>query len=213
MLRQGRAIYSRFRELPGSRHIAKPAAIAALIKHIRRARPRSILEVGSGIGTLTYTILATLRSTGHRARVVTVEDNEFCLDALRRNLGDQLSEVELRTSVADLSPRSFDFLIVDGGTLERGGYIELLAPNGHILVEGGRGNQRDAMWATDRECVMTEIWPGRVEDGGYWLIKAEPTAIDRLRSRLGRFWVKRIVPQRWRMHRLLARLGIGRTEP
>ena len=174
-----RAIYERFRRYPGSEYIAKPGAIAGVSEQIARWRPSNILEVGAGIGTLTYTIIATLEANDHEARVVSIEHDPFCLAALPRNLGPSLSRVEIREDARGLEAGAFDFIIIDGGTLERGAYTELLAQRGRVLIEGFREHQRTSLRAVGRACAIREVWKGSQQDGGYWLIQFEPTGAER----------------------------------
>lgn len=162
-----RALYERFRSYPGSQYIAKSGAIHGVSEQIARLRPTRILEVGAGIGTLTYTIITTLEMVGHHARVVSIEHDAFCLDALPRNLGPALGKVELRPDTRGLEPAAFDFVIVDGGTLERGAYTELVAPRGRVLVEGFREHQRVAIREAGRPCTIRNVWEGTARDGGY----------------------------------------------
>src|SRR5687768_1181956 len=129
-----RAIYERFRSYPGSQYIAKAGAIQGVIEQLTARRPTRVLEVGAGIGTLTYTILATLERIGQRARMVSIEHDRFCLDALPRNVGPALDRVEIYADTSGLEPAAFDFVIVDGGTLERGVYTELVSPRGRLIV-------------------------------------------------------------------------------
>ena len=212
MLPDGRAIYERFRAYPGSDWIAKPEAVVGVISHIAGARPRAILEGGAGLGTLTHAIGATLRALPHRARVVSIEHDAFCLSALQEHLGPELSSIEVIPDSSTLDPGAFDFVIVDGGTLERGGYTELLAPGGFVLVEGGRGPQRTAMEATKRPFIVARVLSADWDGGSYWLVKFEPTAADRLRFALSALWRHRLVPLRRRIRqvRRLASRVMGR---
>lgn len=214
MLPDARQIYQRFRSYPGSDWIAKPEGVAGVIEHIASARPRAILEVGAGIGTLTHAIVATLRALPHSARVVSIEHDSFCLAALEEHLGSELADVEIAPDSTRLPPAAFDFVIVDGGTLERGGYAELLAPGGVVLVEGGRGPQRVAMEATKRPFIIGQILSADWDGGSYWLVQFEPTAADRVRFALSALWRHRLIPVRRRARqarRLATRLLLGQN--
>ena len=54
-------IFSKFKKLPHSNHIASEFAILGLLKIIKKYNPKFILEVGVGIGTLTYTIIIRVK--------------------------------------------------------------------------------------------------------------------------------------------------------
>ena len=174
-----RAVYDRFRRYPGSDYIAKPGTIGGVSRLIATHRPAAILEVGAGIGTITHTVLATLETIGHRARFVSIEHDAFCLASLDRNLGVELGRVDLRTSVDDLEAGSFDLVIVDGGSLERGGYSDFVARRGRIVVDGFREEQRTAILARGRAALIHEVWPEVASDGLYWVIQFEPTVLER----------------------------------
>lgn len=215
MLPDARTIYERFRAFPGSDWIAKPEPIAGVIRHIARARPRAILEVGAGIGTLTHAIVATLRAVSHPARVVSIEHDAFCLAALDEHLGQELAQVDVAPDSSKLAPGAFDFVIVDGGTLERGGYAELVATRGVVLVEGGRGPQRAAMEATGRRFIVAHIGSADWDGGWYWLVKFEPTASDRVRFAVLKLWTRKLIPVRRRVRQAkrLAKRLVLRASP
>ena len=174
-----RAVYDRFRRFPGSEYIAKPGTIGGVSRLIVAHRPKAILEVGAGIGTITHTVLATLDAIGHRARFVSIEHDAFCLAALERNLGAELARVDLRRSVHGLEVGSFDLVIVDGGSLERGGYSDFVARRGRIVVDGFREDQRAAIRARGRRVLIHQVWPKVAADGLYWVIQFEPTVLER----------------------------------
>jgi 16S rRNA A1518/A1519 N6-dimethyltransferase RsmA/KsgA/DIM1 with predicted DNA glycosylase/AP lyase activity len=77
-------IFQRFRTHEGAREMASPCAINGVIQAIDRYKPRRILEVGTGIGTLTSAILAAGPPT---TEVVSAEDNDYCRDQLATLLG------------------------------------------------------------------------------------------------------------------------------
>jgi len=121
-----RDIYSHFKQLPGSQYIATEKAIKGLIKWLKRHRPKAVLEVGAGIGTLTFACVAALSEGSEGSdklspsRLISIEPNDFCRSALRENLRDQWGRFELIRGLTELSakPGPFDFVIIDGGNLD-----------------------------------------------------------------------------------------------
>jgi precorrin-6B methylase 2 len=198
-------IWSRFAGLPGATvdgavGIASAHAIDGLIRAMERFRPSRILEVGAGIGTLTFAILDAADRLGLGARVVTVETHPFCLEQLGRNLARFGGRYEL---VADTRGAGgpFDLVVIDGGgdlpgdmrRMDLGG---LVARGGVVFVEGGRAGQRAeilrAYAGRPIACGKVEalrarlVAPGGVvaENKPYHLFVFEPRLLDRARVRL-----------------------------
>lgn len=204
---EARSIFERFRRYPGSDWIAKPQAVSGVMECIWETRPRAILEVGAGIGTVTCAILSALRRTGQESRFVAIEHDSFCLGALAEHIGADLARVDLRPSAADLEPAAFDLIIVDGGTVERGGYVELLAPGGTMIVEGGRQPQRAAMAEAGRPFIVRQVGSVHWDGGWYWRMKFEPTPADRLRFVALSLWDRYLILPRRRARQVFTHLG------
>jgi predicted O-methyltransferase YrrM len=186
-------INARFRKLPGSDKIASPQSIQGVIGTIRSERPRAILEVGTGIGTLTFAIVGTLAEISSTATVVCVETNEFCLGQLRANLGSSLQRVTLVHDVNQLKRKSFEFAIIDGGTLEHAAYADFIAPHGIILIDGFRQKQRDAIRGSGRPVAFAHVRGANPRDGAYWLARFEPTLIERISYAARRAWSRWLI--------------------
>ena len=204
---EARSIFERFRRYPGSDWIAKPQAVSGVMECIIEIRPRAILEVGAGIGTVTCAILSALRRTGQDSRFVAIEHDSFCLRALAEHIGQDLSRVDLRPGAADLEPGAFDLIIVDGGTVERGGYVELLAPGGTMIVEGGRQPQRAAMAKAGRPFIVRPVGSVHWDGGWYWRMKFEPSLKDRLRFMALSVWDGHLIMPRRRIRQVFTHLG------
>jgi hypothetical protein len=76
-------IYRHFKQLPGSEYMATEKAIKGLVKWLKKRRPKAMLEVGAGIGTLTFASVAVLSECweGDGAspyRLISIEDNSIC---------------------------------------------------------------------------------------------------------------------------------------
>lgn len=147
-LEEARKIHALFKSKEGSQHIGGIDAIKNIIDICTADKPKRILEMGSGIGTITWTLLKF-----SEGRIDGYESNPWCLDQLRKNLGqpDRLNIVE---SYRILPPHlEYDLVIVDGGTGGGGDvddgkmrtvylFLKYLDRVGKILVEGSRTGQR-----------------------------------------------------------------------
>ncbi len=209
-------IWKRFVRLPGGCYganigIASERAIAALIELVQKRRPSRILELGSGIGTLTSTILETARVTGLSGKpgfgFYTLETQPFCLEQLQTNLKGFEGDYKLVREIHEL-PQDllFDLIVVDGGgDLPNDlGVIDFsgrLAQHGVILLEGGRGYQRNKIleWYGRRSNVIAKITPSQgILDSGiqgvvarqkpFRLFMFEPSFRERLSLKFQERW-------------------------
>ena len=185
----GLEIYNHFKQLPGSQHIATANAVDGLIKWLDRKRPQRILEIGAGIGTVTYAILNYVeRHTKDLTHPIltSVEDNDFCLGQLEENLGQRLNKVRLVRDLSDVqrSSEQFDFLIVDGGDPEDGRFASLIAERGVVFVEANRLEQRKHIDKLNRRYAYTNFYrpqPDREgRPGSYHVFQFEPTMAERV---------------------------------
>lgn len=107
---EAKSIYDRFLKMEGSEQIATAVNISHIIEICNNISPRRVLEMG-GIGTLSYTIL-----TYSHAQLDIYEVNEFCINALIKNLAEFEGRYTILNSYRILPPsREYDLMIVDGG--------------------------------------------------------------------------------------------------
>jgi predicted O-methyltransferase YrrM len=199
-------IYSRFKARSGSDFIASAEAIAGLQSIIGTYRPRSVLEIGSGIGTLTFAIVETYRALGvDDDQFATVENNDFCVRQLRANLARELHRVRMFDDIGGVAGQRFDLIIIDGGAEQDGRFAELLAAGGIIFVEGFRAPQRSLITRLRRSYAVANIRSMRQTDsarqpagwgGAYWLFKFEPTLSERLHFARRYLWDGVLVTKR-----------------
>lgn len=197
---EARSIYERFSKLPGSQYMASEHAIRGLIRCLVRRRPTSVLEVGAGIGTLTFasvTILAKCQENmGSRSntRIIAIENNEFCLSELRKNLAEWWDSFQVIEDISGLPDEAgdFDFVIIDGGECDHR-YFSKLGKGATLFVEGHRGQQRDLLESVSknrryvRAGFLTLSLRGK---GGYWIYQFEPSATDQLLFGLMNFYAR-----------------------
>ena len=125
-------VYRRFRERPGSDHIASWCALACLAAIVRKYRPKEVLEFGCGIGAITYLLL----SASSEIRVLGIESNGFCLDQLDQNIPAEFgSRLDVARIGDDRTDRQFDLLIIDGKYDPNGAFFR---PGTICFIEGSR---------------------------------------------------------------------------
>jgi hypothetical protein len=177
-MRTSEYIWQKFVSLPGAVvdnqvGIASEHAIGGVIQVIRKYLPRRILELGAGIGTLTYTVLETLKSFKYFSNgdyvFFTVENNEFCLQQLSSNLAGFNGLFKVISST-NIIPRElqFDLIIVDGGGELDGdmgvmNFRSMMAHKGVILIEGNRSFQSKLIldWYGNREHLYAKVRAAR----------------------------------------------------
>ncbi len=140
-------IYNNFKSLPGSEHIAKPTSISALLLICEEKKPKRVLELGGGIGTISHTLL-----THSDAFVDIYEDNDYCIKRLRENLRAFQGRFSIIEDYRILPPaREYDVVIIDGGdgAPKDGGYglaiwlfLHYIKSVRVVYVEGYRVLQR-----------------------------------------------------------------------
>jgi hypothetical protein len=137
--------YKHFADCEGNQHIASEFALEHLLDVIKRSNARSILEIGLGIGSISYTVLSANQQRARRQPIAYcgTEANAFCLHQLRRNLGPVLfSEIEIFASLdAVPAERRFDVIVIDGSDPGLARVARLTTARGVLLVEGDRADQ------------------------------------------------------------------------
>ena len=143
----GLDIYTQFKKRSGSSNIAKPPAIDTILRICDRVHPTRVLELGGGIGTITYALLKYTNT-----HVDVYEQNNFCATELKKNLSGYEDRYTIIDSYLKLPPhRSYDLLIIDGGEAKdhAHGYsdtawlfISYLDNVSTIYIEGNRHDQR-----------------------------------------------------------------------
>ena len=181
-------IYRRFRSLGGSERIATPRNIEALARLCLAEKPTRVLELGGGLGTLSYTVLRN-----SSALLDVYEDDAFCRERLAENLKEFAGRFTIIPTYRLLPPASrYDLMVVDGGHHEpyhpERLYVLALEDLKTVFVEGARRSQlvriEQALRTRYRFGVMKV--PGGVLDGRYRhgssIVRAMPSRSAALRA-------------------------------
>lgn len=203
--------YEVFKKKEGSKNIASENCLRGIIRWVRKKRPQNILEIGTGIGTIPFSLkLAKERGEiTHEFAYFGVEPNEYCIGAFKKNIPGWKGFVSHIPTISSLMPgQKFDFIIVDGRDKEFNEVLNLLEFNGTILVEGGRNSQQDVInelaGAQNRKFLRSNgiaFTFGHL--GGYTVYFFDPTLADYLRhlkNKTATFF-------KWRLIRLIARFS------
>jgi hypothetical protein len=139
--RIARAVHALFAGKPGSEHIATEFALAHLAALVRTNPVKSVLEFGSGIGTITHLLLELLPD----AHIVCAERNAWCRQQFEANIPPgSRSRVTLMPLARPPVEDRFDLVVVDGPVSRGAAY---LADGSVVFGEGRRSNTRSKLCA------------------------------------------------------------------
>lgn len=119
--------------------IASPIGLHVLFSMLDELKPTHVLEIGGGIGTLSYAVLAYSNAT-----LDVFERHPVCIEALKKNLAPYNGRFTILTDYVNftLPRKGYDILIIDGGNLSVvRDVIKKTDRIKRILIEGGRGEQ------------------------------------------------------------------------
>lgn len=144
--KQAEEYYKYFSGLEGNQHIANLFAIEKILDIVEFNSPKRILEVGLGIGSISYSIIDYLSHKKTSFEYFGTEANDFCLDELRKNLKDNYSKINLFQNIEKVNTqKKFDLIIIDGADNSIENINNLIADNGIIFIEGDRKYQLDKL--------------------------------------------------------------------
>ena len=134
--------YKRFSLAEGSQHIASEYAIRKLQEVITVFRIKNVLEIGLGIGSISGILLKLNKNLNYSG----TENNEFCLEALKSNLGKDFEHLQIFPSLNEVkTPGKFDLIIIDGTDADLHCIKKGLAARGIIAIEGDRLSQENLL--------------------------------------------------------------------
>lgn len=136
--------YKRFCMLEGSDYIASEFALETVLKIIRIFNVNKVLELGLGIGSISDTILKYAKNENKKISYVGTEKNEFCLDALKKNVF-HYSQIELFVELNQIKNKKFDLIIIDGYDETLKNIISFCNKNTIVFIEGDRKGQTETI--------------------------------------------------------------------
>lgn len=138
--RLARQNYKRFCDIEGSEYIASEFALKIILKLVKKFKVTSVLEIGLGIGAIADTVLKYAKDHQLHITYTGTEANEFCLDALKKNVGDY-NKLELYHGLSSLTDKKFDLIIIDGADPDFEKIKALCNSDTIIFIEGDRAPQ------------------------------------------------------------------------
>lgn len=200
--------------------IAPPYALRQLRRCLERLKPKTVLEVGAGLGTATAVLVDTLSALHGRKgyRLVSIEPNAWLRPTLRSRFKRDNVLIVSRYEKIPREIPPFDFLFLDGGgpywqdkpdpaspVVEQNClYVSDLAPQAGIFVENDRAAQRALITTVlDRKWVHHHYLPLIGGSTGYHFYQLDPD--PETQRRFARLNALRI-PMRllWWIHLVLA---------
>ena len=140
---QAEEYYKYFSKLEGNQHIANLFAIEKILDIIDFNRPKRILEIGLGIGSISYSIIDYLSKRQSSFEYFGTEANKFCLEKLPENLKNYYSEINLFPNIEKVKTENkFDLIIIDGSDNSIEQIQSMITNNGIIFIEGDRKSQQ-----------------------------------------------------------------------
>jgi spore coat polysaccharide biosynthesis predicted glycosyltransferase SpsG len=134
--------YKRFCALEGSDYIASEFALEMILKLIKAFNLKTILEVGMGIGSIADTVFKFSKVENRAVSYTGTEKNEFCLQALKKNVEDY-NQIEWVEELVEIKNKKFDFIIIDGYDDALNIITTLVAKNAIVFIEGDRRLQTE----------------------------------------------------------------------
>ncbi len=152
--------YRVFSSQQGNEHIASENALAGVIKYIKYRKAESVLEIGSGIGSIADAISRAM-NTGFLdgdSMYYGTEVNEFCTQKFKENITHK-NFFLFRGFAGIPRDKTFDFVIIDGKDTALDMVLGRLRDHGIVFIEGRRKSQLKLVIAgTKRKClVINEI--------------------------------------------------------
>lgn len=134
--------YKYFSGLDGNQYIATEFALKAILNVVEKYKAKNILELGVGIGCITFCIMKFSNINNSKINYIGTESNEFCLKVLPNYLKEYYNKIQIFPQLKDVSSNEkFDIIIVDGKDENVVKIESFIANKGIIIIEGDRIEQ------------------------------------------------------------------------
>ncbi len=132
-------IHTKYTKKIGSEQIATKLALREILNYVEITRPDSILEIGSGIGTITNLLIKALPDSD----IFCYELNSFCLKQLKKNVNSHNIIILNKLTQLQKIDHHIDFIIIDE-IIDKRTTFELIKQTRpkSVFIEGHRRRQR-----------------------------------------------------------------------
>jgi len=150
--------YKYFSNLEGNQHIASEFALKIILKIIKIYKPIRILELGLGIGSISYSVLEFAKMNNQKINYFGTEKNEFCLNALSKYLKEYFLQVQIFSSLQEVPiSEKFELVIIDGSDENIKKVESIISKHGIIIIEGDRMPQLNIIRAIFPKSLYTRV--------------------------------------------------------
>ncbi len=171
----------------GNEFIASVFAIEKLLEQVQKSKPKTIIELGVGIGTLPFAVNAFLGENASKVTYYGTEANDFCRNQIPLNLNHLSINFQLLHSFEEINANVRAELIIIDGKFDK---MELLkkyaSENAVFFIEGDRTTQvQEIIQAFPKAMAVRCISNFKNPEGspfptGYWvggctLVYSNPT--------------------------------------
>lgn len=131
--------YKYFSALDGNQHIASEFALKKVIDVVKNHKVGTILELGLGIGSISYSVLEYSKNVSKNINYTGTESNAFCLSVLPKYLKEHFGKIQIFGSLNEVpDEEKMDLVIVDGKEENLTKIKKLLSKRGIVIIEGDR---------------------------------------------------------------------------
>jgi len=131
--------YKYFSELDGNQHIASEFALKKILDIIDKNKIKNILELGLGIGSISYCVLKFSKEQNLDIQYVGTESNNFCLSVLPEYLKGFYKKIKIFENFENVfSNNKFELIIIDGKDESLFKIVDVISFRGIIIIEGDR---------------------------------------------------------------------------
>jgi hypothetical protein len=150
--------YKYFSGLDGNQHIASEFALRKVIKISERYKIKNVLELGLGIGSISYCILNFSKEVNTKINYIGTESNEFCLEVLPKYLKDHFHKIQIFDDLNNVtSKEKFDLVIIDGKDENLLKIKNMISNSGIIIIEGDRIPQLELVRSSFPNSLFTRL--------------------------------------------------------
>jgi hypothetical protein len=134
--------YKKYSAADGSQFIASEYALYRILKLIQKFKPKHVLEVGVGIGTISDSILKS--DFEFQPSLYGTEKNPFCLEKLPENMNSSFGKLNLFPDIQTLPTNvNFNFVIIDGKEENLVSLKNHMYERCIVVIEGDRKDQTE----------------------------------------------------------------------